>query len=314
MKIEQIRYVLEIYKTGSISKAAQKFYMSRPNMSNSVRNLENEVGFEILERSVDGVKFTKKGQAFIRHCMNIIKEVDEIQELAEEKARLQFGVVNPNCPPAEEAFIKLCRAMEAKEELSRYQLSMYREYQYESMVLLNRRKADIAITVSKDLSAPSLLREMSERGLEYKKLWDAPCNVNLSVNHPLADDPDFRLQKLRNYPLRGVRYRVRPWFALQPDFQRELCEPCKSSPGGFREHADARHCRHQCIRRRDRTAAGLGEGQRNPLHPDSGIYHGGGSNPPRRRAGIGTRTAVYGVFQRGNAVFGGIKTMGRGRL
>lgn len=206
MKIEQIRYVLEIYKTGSISKAAQKFYMSRPNMSNSVRNLENEVGFEILERSVDGVKFTKKGQAFIRHCMNIIKEVDEIQELAEEKARLQFGVVNPNCPPAEEAFIKLCRAMEAKEELSRYQLSMYREYQYESMVLLNRRKADIAITVSKDLSAPSLLREMSERGLEYKKLWDAPCNVNLSVNHPLADDPDFRLQKLRNYPF--VEYAI----------------------------------------------------------------------------------------------------------
>ena len=206
MKIEQIRYVLEIYKTGSISKAAQKFYMSRPNMSNSVRNLENEVGFEILERSVDGVKFTKKGQAFIRHCMNIIKEVDETQELAEEKARLQFGVVNPNCPPAEEAFIKLCRAMEAKEELSRYQLSMYREYQYESMVLLNRRKADIAITVSKDLSAPSLLREMSERGLEYKKLWDAPCNVNLSVNHPLADDPDFRLQKLRNYPF--VEYAI----------------------------------------------------------------------------------------------------------
>ena len=206
MKIEQIRYVLEIYKTGSISKAAQKFYMSRPNMSNSVRNLENEVGFEILERSVDGVKFTKKGQAFIRHCMNIIKEVDEIQELAEEKARLQFGVVNPNCPPAEEAFIKLCRAMEAKEELSRYQLSMYREYQYESMVLLNRRKADIAISVSKDLSAPSLLREMSERGLEYKKLWDAPCNVNLSVNHPLADDPDFRLQKLRNYPF--VEYAI----------------------------------------------------------------------------------------------------------
>ena len=206
MKIEQIRYVLEIYKTGSISKAAQKFYMSRPNMSNSVRNLENDVGFEILERSVDGVKFTKKGQAFIRHCMNIIKEVDEIQELAEEKARLQFGVVNPNCPPAEEAFIKLCRAMEAKEELSRYQLSMYREYQYESMVLLNRRKADIAITVSTDLSAPSLLRDMSERGLEYKKLWDAPCNVNLSVNHPLADDPDFRLQKLRTYPF--VEYAI----------------------------------------------------------------------------------------------------------
>ena len=60
MKIEQIQYILEIYKTGSISKAAQNFYMSRPNLSNSIRNLENEVGFDILERGTDGVTFTKK--------------------------------------------------------------------------------------------------------------------------------------------------------------------------------------------------------------------------------------------------------------
>lgn len=52
MKIEQIQYILEIYKTGSISKAAQNFYMSRPNLSNSIRNLENEVGFDILERGL----------------------------------------------------------------------------------------------------------------------------------------------------------------------------------------------------------------------------------------------------------------------
>lgn len=61
MKIEQIQYILEIHKTGSISRAAQNFYTSRPNVSNALRNLENELGFEILERETTGVKFTKKG-------------------------------------------------------------------------------------------------------------------------------------------------------------------------------------------------------------------------------------------------------------
>lgn len=80
MKIEQIQYILEIYKTGSISKAAQNFYMSRPNLSNSIRNLENEVGFDILERGTDGVTFTKKGEAFVRHGMMIMKEMEHLAE------------------------------------------------------------------------------------------------------------------------------------------------------------------------------------------------------------------------------------------
>ena len=80
MKIEQIQYILEIYKTGSISKAAQNFYMSRPNLSNSIRNLENEVGFDILERGTDGVTFMKKGEAFVRHGMMIMKEMEHLAE------------------------------------------------------------------------------------------------------------------------------------------------------------------------------------------------------------------------------------------
>lgn len=95
MKTEQFQYVIELYKTGSISKAAKKFYMSRPNLSNSIRSIEDELGFDILERGVNGVRFTEKGLAFVRHCMSIVKELDEIHTLASKDARLQFGVSIP---------------------------------------------------------------------------------------------------------------------------------------------------------------------------------------------------------------------------
>lgn len=206
MKLEQMQYIVAIYETGSISKAARKFYMSRPNISNAVKNLENELGFEIMERGTGGVRFTKKGQALVQKCVRILKDVDEIQKLSDEKARLQFGIVNPNCPPVEDAFIRLCNWIDQKPELSRYQLSIYREYQYEGMRLLDQKKADLALTVSSNLRAPSMQREMNERGLEYRKLWDVHCNVNLSKNHPLAKDPDFNLQKLKDYPF--VEYAI----------------------------------------------------------------------------------------------------------
>ena len=61
MKIEQIQHALAIYETGSISKAAERFYLSRPNISNAVRNLENELGFEIMERGAKGVRFSTEG-------------------------------------------------------------------------------------------------------------------------------------------------------------------------------------------------------------------------------------------------------------
>ncbi|GAA6521596.1 LysR family transcriptional regulator [Lawsonibacter asaccharolyticus] len=207
MKTEQFQYVLELYKTGSISKAAKKFYMSRPNLSNSIRSLEDELGFEILERGVNGVKFTEKGMTFVRHCMSIVKELEEVRALADEKSRLQFGVVNPNYPPVENAFLRLCREVEGQTELSGYQMSLFREYQYESMTLLNQRKADLAITVSKDLRAPSLRRELQERRLEYRRICDLPCNVNVSRRHPLAHDPEFSFQKLKQYPF--VDYAIR---------------------------------------------------------------------------------------------------------
>lgn len=206
MKIEQIQYVLAVYETGSISKAAKKFYMSRPNMSNAIRNLEQELGFEICERAADGVRFTQKGLELVRRGVIIMKEIEGLRGISENRRRPKFGIVNPNCPPVEQAFIKFCRQAEKNRELDGYSFSMYQEYQYEGMRLLNQGKADLAITVSKDLNAPLLSREIEERGLEYRKLWDVPCNVNMSKKHPLASEPDFSLQKLRDYPF--VMYAV----------------------------------------------------------------------------------------------------------
>lgn len=206
MKIEQIQHVLAIYETGSISKAAERFYLSRPNISNAVRNLENELGFEIMERGAKGVRFTKEGLLFVQKAVRILKDVDEIQEIGNNRSRLRFGIVNPNCPMVEEAFIRLCGQVETAKELKNYQVSLYHEYQYEGMRLLNQKKADLVITVSNNLNAPSMIREMEERGLEYRKLLDVPCNVNLSKKHPLAQDPDFKLEKLKDYPF--VEYAI----------------------------------------------------------------------------------------------------------
>ena len=56
MKIEQIRQVLAINRCGSINKAAEELFLSQPNLSISVKNLEDELGYRIFIRSSHGVR------------------------------------------------------------------------------------------------------------------------------------------------------------------------------------------------------------------------------------------------------------------
>ena len=106
--------------------------------------------------------------------------------------------------------------MEQQEEFSKYRIFIFRAYQYESMNLLNQRKADLAITVSKDLRSPALLRELKERGLEYHTICELPACVRLSKNHPLTKEPSGLFQKLKDYPFVNLYYPPGACLFLQP--------------------------------------------------------------------------------------------------
>lgn len=61
MTFQQIRYIVEIAKHNSISKAASSLYVTQPSISKAVQELEAELGITILDRKNKGVVFTKDG-------------------------------------------------------------------------------------------------------------------------------------------------------------------------------------------------------------------------------------------------------------
>ena len=62
MRLTQLQYLLEIKKQGSISKAAQHLYIAQPSMSAAIKELEEELGYELMKRSKKGVTFTSLGE------------------------------------------------------------------------------------------------------------------------------------------------------------------------------------------------------------------------------------------------------------
>ena len=67
MTIEQLHYVIEIVKAGSISAAANQLFISRTVLSSAVSRLENELGRKLFVRTSRGIHLTPFGKLFLDH-------------------------------------------------------------------------------------------------------------------------------------------------------------------------------------------------------------------------------------------------------
>ena len=62
MNITELRYLVAIMKWGSVSAAAKQLYAAQPNVSKALKNLEEEYGVRIFERSSTGMIPTEQGK------------------------------------------------------------------------------------------------------------------------------------------------------------------------------------------------------------------------------------------------------------
>lgn len=81
MNILHLKYAVEVAKTKSISKAAENLFMGQPNLSRAIRELEENLGITIFNRTTKGISITPEGEEFLRYARRIISQVDEVEEL-----------------------------------------------------------------------------------------------------------------------------------------------------------------------------------------------------------------------------------------
>ena len=65
MEIRQLEYFVSVVETNSFTKAAEKQYVSQPCITHSIRKLEEELGFELFDRSQKKSPLTDEGSGFI---------------------------------------------------------------------------------------------------------------------------------------------------------------------------------------------------------------------------------------------------------
>src|SRR6476659_8690952 len=88
MELRHLRYFVAVVEEGSLTSAAEKrLHTSQPSLSRQIRDLERQVGVELLSRSVHGVELTAAGKAFLAHARLALIQVDAAVDTARRAAQ-----------------------------------------------------------------------------------------------------------------------------------------------------------------------------------------------------------------------------------
>ena len=177
MELRHFRYFVAVAEAGSLTvAAAQKLHTSQPSLSRQIRDLEDEVGAQLLMRSARGIELTPAGRAFLDHARSVLSQVEAAAEAARRIAR-----------PAKPCF--------AIGFLTGHELT----WMPETMKILRDELPNIDMMISSQysplladglakgkLDAAFLRRERGLPDLAFRLLVKEPLMVVLPSNHRLA--------------------------------------------------------------------------------------------------------------------------------
>lgn len=98
MDLRQLKYFVQIAESGNFSRAAEVLRIAQPSLSQQMKNLEEELGVDLLLRHARGVTTTELGQQFYEHARRILQEADRAKEVIRSQSTNPSGRVSVGLP------------------------------------------------------------------------------------------------------------------------------------------------------------------------------------------------------------------------
>lgn len=181
----QLRYAVEVEKTGSISKAAENLYMNQPNLSKAIRELEDDVGIAIFDRTAKGVVPTEKGREFLRYARSILTQVAEMEALYKpsDQQKIRFTLCAPRASYVSHALTELIHSLGPEADFAI-------DYREAGAMRTIRQVAaganQLGVIRYQTLYESNFFNALTERSLRYEPVWEFSAVALFSRRHPLA--------------------------------------------------------------------------------------------------------------------------------
>lgn len=201
MNFQQCRYVEVVARVGSFSQAAKELYMTQPNLSCSIKDLENELGVQLFTRSNTGARLTEDGHDFLKYAKRIIGELDLLQQRYHDEFKKSFTVASHHYD-----FLSIPLAKVAQEFKQDYQEFQTIETTTKKILdSVASFEADLGIIYLDDENEHILTSALQYHDLEFTSLGEFPTRVFLRRDHPLAHKSVISETDLKGY--NQIRFR-----------------------------------------------------------------------------------------------------------
>ncbi|WP_284037618.1 LysR family transcriptional regulator [Neobacillus sp. 114] len=199
MRIEQLIYLIEIAKCGSISSAAEQLHISQPGISQAVDSLEEEMNTKLFQRSKRfGTQPTEDGKKAIKIAKEILGKLEELKEVSNAESdqlngTLSFSVIPSVCMGV---LPKTLDVYKNKFPLVKIELSVQGSFQIESDVLDGKSEIGIISIGSCDQNN---LKNSDK--LSFEKLHDFKTFACVGQRSPLSRNDSLSPEEILNYPI-----------------------------------------------------------------------------------------------------------------
>lgn len=196
MNIQQIIYIVEINKYNSFSVAANSLFISQPRLSQAVKDLENELGFEIFDRNRKGIIGpTLKGYEFIHSAKKVLRDFNSLKTFKEESSKT-FRLATTLIPQAQQSFINLaCNHADDKY----INFDMFFCGCFESCDKVKNSNYNLGVVTIIEQQMHEWKQYFESNNLEYEELYHCPFYITVHKNSPLAKFDSIRKEQLNEY-------------------------------------------------------------------------------------------------------------------
>lgn len=198
MTLQQIKYIISVADEASISKAANKLYVSQPRLSNAIHEVEEELGFKIFERSSRGVTVTLEGLEFLGYARQVMWQSDILEEryFSTSDKKLYFSVSSHHYLFATHAFIQFVKKYSEYD----YEFTLNETSTFNIIMDVRQRRSEIGILYLDSENEKIIKKILKEKELIFSELFVSETYVYFTDNHPLAKKKEVCLEDLQEYP------------------------------------------------------------------------------------------------------------------
>ncbi|MST55428.1 LysR family transcriptional regulator [Pyramidobacter sp. SM-530-WT-4B] len=202
MTNNQIKYIIEAARAGSINQAAQNLFIAQSAVSNAIINVENEFGHRIFNRSPKGVRLTSFGRMFLAHIMPINEQLNQLYAMQNHSPRMSLSktlrIISNGFFYISSVIARVASTMEA----DNIRILIKEDYSGDMVDSITNRIVDFGIVRLWSCYRKNTLAFYNLRKLVWRPLCKMRVGVDIGEKNPLyhvAGD-EVEPAQLQNFP------------------------------------------------------------------------------------------------------------------